>query len=370
MNRKKALYRYEFGNMKWMLLAGLGCCLVVLFILNATYSQLVNSGIAGEDYFELAYGATTFTGVLVDALISFTWMAIIAVSVMTMFQFSDYHKRDRREYIVSLPFTQRERFVSKLAVGSGILTAVCAVFGVGVALLRAHYYDFFLKSWLTHPEYRVLCGNDTWIHTWRSVLLLWVVVLTVYAISTVIHSLVTVGVAASFISIGVVASPIYLLLMFCIYGEAFNHDFYRWELLNGTLEQVCGSLVGRGYCRHDSVGLEQQAADSIAFGNYTDYGSMGVVFLVLILVLIACVALAYVINIRQDGAKFGRLIPIKGARIFISAGMAVCFAFPLANLAAFCFAIEGSAWGVLILQIILAAVLYSVNQMIFRRVTR
>ena len=370
MNRKKALYRYEFGNMKWMLVAGLGCCLVVLFIINATYSQIVDFSMEGESYFELGYGAT-FSEILLDSLDVFTVMAVIAVSVMTIFQFSDYHKRNRREYIVSLPFTQRERFVSKFVVGSGILTVVCAAFGVGVSLLRVHYYDFFLKRWLTRPEYRLLCGNDTWFHTLRSVLLLWVVVLTVYAISTVIHSLVTSGVVASVISIGLVASPLYLLWMIYFYGESFNPDFYKWELLNGTIAQVCGSLVGTGYCKTHNLALEmEQTNDAIAYGNYTDYGSMGLVFLVLFLIFVTCVILAYVINIRQDGAKFGSLIPIKGARIFIGAGMAVCFAFPLAMIAEYCLAIEDSAWGLLILQIILAAVLYSVSQRIFRRVTR
>ena len=374
MNRKKALYRYEFGNMKWLLIAGLGCSLVVLFILNTMYSQTVNFGaLAGEGYFEIGYSAT-FSDILSNTLTSFTPMAIVAVSVMTIFQFSDYHKRDRREYIVSLPFTQRERFVSKFAVGSGILTVVCAVFGTGVMLLRAQYYNIFLKKWLTHPEYRLLCGNDTWFHAFRAILLLWIVMLTVYAICIVIHSLVTVGVIATFISLGVIASPIYLLWMFGFYVDAFSEHFDSAELVNGTFAQICRALIGDGYYRDNYVALGEDAQEAGMYSysqiTYTDYGSMGIVFLALIVILIACAILAYVINIKQDGAKFGRLIPIKGARIFISVGMAICFSFPVAGIAAFCFALGDSTWGLLILQIILAAVLFSVNQRIFQRVTR
>lgn len=361
MNRKRALYRYELENMKWFFVAGVGCCLFVLFLFNSTCREM--SSIMEYAGFESRYAS--FSSILIEGLQRCTPLALFALAIMVTFQFSDYHKRRRREYIVSLPYTQRERFMAKLVTGASILTIVCALFGAGIFFLRNIYFQSYVKSYMLYPQYRIFCGNDTWFHVLRTILLLWIILLTAYAMFTLVHSLVAGGVMASLISLGVLATPFYLWNMIYIYIDFFASDLVSSGRRGHDFLQICASFIGFGYYKN-TVDLEYGRNFAICI----DYGPLWLVFLVQIVVLIVCTVVAAILNAKQDGAKFGVLIPVSWARAFFSAGIALCFSFPLALLIAFCLGIDGFGIAVAVLQAIWTVVLYFVNQKIFQRVIR
>lgn len=368
MNRKRALYCYEFGNMKWFLVAGMVCCLLAIFSFYSYFGTAI--AMYGEwDMFDFSNDAASFIGIILEGMKRLTPIALIALSFMVMFQFSDYHKRNRREYMVSLPFSQRERFVTKFLVGNSILTIICVVFGVGIFMLRNTYVPYYVKRSLVFPEYQIFCKNDTWFQTLRVILLLWVTMLTAYAVFTIIHTLISVGIVASVVSLGVMATPYYLLGMFYIYAEMFSPAANHQPLMESTFGQICRSFVGAGYYKN---------MVDISFGSFgdeqtrgvIDYGSMSAVFLTLIIVFVMCTLFAYIINAGQDGAKFGSIIPMPWARAFFSGGIALCFSFPISVLMVGLLDKENVGIVVAVVQIVVMIVLYFVNQKIFTRVIR
>lgn len=370
MNRKKALYRYELGNMKWFLVAGMAGCLLVLFFFHDCYRQMtaLESAFDGSGMMYFS-GVTSFVGTLAVGMTDITTIALIALSVMVMFQFKDYHERNRREFIVALPFSQRERFVAKFVVGCGIITVICAVFCVGVFALRSVYYPSIVKQFLVYPYYQLLCGNDTWFQTLRVVLLLWVTMLAAYAVFTVVHTLISRGIIASLVSIGVMATPYYLLCMSYVYAEMFRPAGNHHAMFDGTLAQVCRAFLGRAYLK-ETVEIGVGDIDTISTSTYVDFGSLWAVFLTVIIVFVICTILSYRINAKQDGAKYGATIPQTGPRVFFSVGIALCFSFPIASLLSFFMGKDGVDIVVAVVQIIVMIVLYLVNQKIFKRVIR
>lgn len=376
MNRRRALYQYEIGTMKWFFVAGILGGLLVLFVLNGYLDQIhqTSQNMVGDimSISSISMGKTdSFTGVLIEGLERITPIILIGISFMVMFQFADYHKRNRREYIVSLPFSQRERFVAKLIIGSSIITIACAVFCIGVLVLRQTYYVDFVKVRLLYPQYNIFCANDTLFQTLRTILLLWITALTAYAVFTAIHTLITVGILASLVSIGVVATPVYVLGMCYLYREMFwpNAVMTGVSLFYGPIRQICQAFMGMGYYE-DTVEITFGYAGNDMARNCIDYGAVSSVFVTLIIVLVACVVFGLAMNVKQDGAKFGTMIPNARARVFFSAGIAVCFSFPIANLIAFILGISQVFPAVISLQIIVIAVLFLLNQKIFKRVIR
>ena len=368
MNRKKALYQYEFAGMKWFLVAGLSCAFFALLVLNAEYQSWIpdvygemNVAFSNRNYI-------SFSKILVDRLSFLVPVALAALAFMTIFQFTDYHNRNQREYIVSLPFTQRERFVTKYIVGAGLLTTVTAVFGAGVFVLRSMYFELLIKYNLVYPEYPVIYGNDTWFHTLRSLLLLWLVIMAAYSVFTLLHSVVTKGIMASLISLGIIVAPVYLLYMSAFYVYSFFEEFYNScvdeHMWMYTLKQICGSFVGSGFYKQEFLLQNDEVI------NCVDYGNTGAVLLVLLLVSISFMAGAYIINDKQDGAKFGMLIPIRWIRIVIGAGAAFCFAFPLALFVAFCVGVNNNIIFVALMHAVICVALAAIIQKIGKRLNQ
>ena len=333
MSRKRMLYRYEFQTVKWFLMAGLFLCGLVLLAMDSVFSS--------ENWGWVSYGSGTqfffsgdflgFGGVLVQALQVCTLPAILFLGGMTAYQFSDSHKRNKREFISSLPYTQQERFLAKVLVGIGTITMLCLVFGIGVFVMRACHYLIMIRSSLVYPEYKLLMANDTWFHTLRTLALLWFIMLAAYALYVLVNSLVIHGIAAALVGVGTMLAPSWIAYQICGYVEYLNAEMLfspnQWLLNHPTICRMCRLFRGGGYCReHFGVGLEQYG-DTVEGINFTliDYCSSGKVIALTIALALACFALAWFVNIRQDGARFGRVVPLKWVRKILSAGMAVCF---------------------------------------------
>lgn len=362
MNRKKALYRYEFGNMKWFLVAGLVCCGLLLLFLNKDFHGCQNSA------WEIS---TSFNQQLLGPLGVATVLAIFAVAVMTVFQFSDYHKRNKREYISSLPYTQKERFVAKYLVGGGIVSVVWLIFGAGVLLLREKYFMFFLKNDLTSPVYKVTWGNDMTYQTVRWLLLLWLILMTVYSVFTLVHSVVTHGVVAFVVGIGALYTPAVLMYEIMFYYQMFQQKNLKLPPFVEAVWQGLQAPLGDSYRLKDYT-MEDYAA-------YIDYGSMPVVFGILALIFLVCVVASYLVNIRQDSAKYGVLVVKKWARIAISAGVAVGGSFLLIALfGTITYVVSGEettspqgiAYCWLAVQLVLMAAIYWLMMRLTRRTTK
>lgn len=237
--------------------------------------------------------------------------------------------------MASLPYTQQERFLAKLVAGVGTITVYCLAFGIGVFGLRAYYYEWMMRSYLVFPEYKLILANDTWVHTLRTLLLLWLIMLAAYGIYLLLHSVVTNGIAASLMGVGVMLSPAWLAYQWCVYSEflhpdpAFPSD--AWLEHHPAVTRLCKLFMGGGYYR-DCFTVDPGENSDLTI-LLLDFCSSGKVIAAVVVLLIVVVVVAWWINARQDGARFGQVVPLTAARIVIGVGMAVCFGTAITRIA-------------------------------------
>lgn len=329
MNRKRALFWYEIGNLKWFLLGGLVLGGILLLGISSELNVLTQSLAMVRSR---EWENPTFGHIFLQALEVATPIAIILLGVMAAHQFSDYHNRNRREFIVSLPFTQQERFLMKGLVGFGVITTVWLVFGAGIFALRAVYYPQIIRSHLLYPEYKIVMASDTWLHTLRTLMLLWMIVLAAYAVYMLVQSVVIHGMAGMLVGIGTMGAPAFLLLMILLYTETLEgaymaFDFEKWLRHHDTFYRLCLLFTGQSYYQDQYALSTDYYKESDLVGSFilVSYGYMTKLFIALALILVLILVLTWFINAKQDGARFGQIVPLKPARHILSAGMAVCF---------------------------------------------
>ena len=377
MNRKRVLFWYEMGNLKWFLLGGLLLSGVLLGALGSALGDLSESA-AMTRSMGWAFGhAPTFGQTLLQMLEFATPAAIVLLSVMGAYQFSDYHKRNKREFIVSLPFTQQERFLMKGITGFGVITVVWLVFGTGIFALRAVYYPQIIRNYLLYPEYKIIMANDTWLHTFRTLMLVWLIMLAAYAVYMLICSVVIHGVAGILVSIGTMAAPAWLLLQILAYTEAIGGTdagdaFVKWLNHHDTFYRLCLIFTGqKSYYQNEFLLSSDSYAEGDMVGSFAlvSYGYMTKLFIALPLILLLLLAITWCINTKQDGARFGRLVPFKPARIILDAGIAVCFGSGITWILIMIFEV-GSLYLTLFLLAVVFAGLFMLTDKILKRVIR
>lgn len=331
MNRKRALFWYEIGNLKWFLLGGLLLGGILLLGIGSDMHALTQSGAMVRSR-GWGWEGSTFGQRFLQALEVATPIAIILLGVMAAYQFSDYHNRNKREFIVSLPFTQQERFLMKVLVGFGVITTVWLVFGAGVLALRAVYYPQIIRSHLLYPEYKIIMANDTWLHTLRTLILLWMIVLAAYAVYMLVQSVVIHGMAGMLVGIGTMGAPAFILLMILLYTETLAgtnvaFDFEKWLRHHDTFYRLSILFTGQSYYQKQFLLSPDYYKKSDLVGSFVlvSYGYMTKLFIALALILVLILVLTWFINAKQDGARFGRIVPLKPVRLILNTGMAVCF---------------------------------------------
>lgn len=124
MSRKKAVFLYESKRMRWFALAGI--------IAGGLFTILMMHEFKGafEDGSFYLGGGINFG--FCKMLGSASILIVGCIAVMSIFQFSDWHKKSTQEYLLSLPFTQKERFLAKALCGYGtiLLSGITVLLGM------------------------------------------------------------------------------------------------------------------------------------------------------------------------------------------------------------------------------------------------
>lgn len=377
MNRRRKLLEYEWRNVRWIFLAGLILSAFLLICLYSILDATTESSVTFISYFWNEGATATFGTALLTTLSFATPVAILGFGVMAAIQFSDFHKRNKREFIVSLPYTQKERFVAKLIIGFSVIIFVWLVFSIGVFCMRNIFYNSIIRLYLVCPEYKLVLANDTWIHTLRSLFLMLLVLLLAYAIYMLLHSVVIHGVVASLMAIGVMLAPLWILRSIFLYGESFfgmltNNEFSQWFQPTNILIKFALLFVGDGYYDSPfSLNSSGYYKDLDSYPNIVliSYGKMTGLFILVILCLFAVLAVTWFINMRQDGSKFGVLIPQKAARYILCGGISFCVSIGVTWLIARLLWIMEPII-VILLLLLVAAGLFVLLNCILKKITR
>jgi hypothetical protein len=368
MHKMRALIQYEMRTMKWFLLAGVISGIFFAYVLSTlvgqesllSYSTQTTWWSTPPFIAEPLFGETLRLSLQRGAI-----LAIPALLIMSVLQFRDIHRKREQEYFHSLPFTKREQFVVKSAIGYGILTVTALVATAGVLIVRNGCMAELQKKAAVTPYYKVVLANDTIWHTLRSMCILWLVLLVVYSIMMLAHALVSKGVLAGLIGAGITAAPLWLWYVFYeIMYDGLDIDMSWWW----KIKNYFGVLLGMGYGE-----TRYYASDffgNIETGTFISYDNFWILALICIVTAGICFAFAYFVTGRNDLAKDGMIVQKHTARIFLGGGIGVCFASGIAMFLCYWFNNEFILETFVIICLVLALAIYLLCQKLFARTVR
>lgn len=311
MNKKKALFRHEMRNMIWFLLAGILVTCLLVYILNTLVNEALDyvNPVNSIDQFKV-----TFNSLFVDVIPQIGVAGVFGLTVMTVIQFRDMHSRKSQEYLHSLPFTKRERFAIKAATGYMVITVVMIAATAGILFVRGNHIDIIHKSILLSPYYKVMLGNDTLWHVVSIMIVLWLGFMAVYSIVVLAHTFVNKGVLASIIGFGMTMTPFWFFnVVSIITTETGKHEVWKdWVNLRGYF----GVFIGLSNSRGDQMQN---------FGRVIYYDKFWVLVVICLVTVVICAAVSLFTVGRKDLARGGVLVQKRLARIFLCAGIGLCF---------------------------------------------
>ena len=123
MSAKKELFLYELRTTRWFLLIGMIWALLVIL---AQYICMIGffPAMSGPDEMwmvEQMESGALFGVSLYRTLGPSMLLAPAVLGLMACFQFRDFQSKRKREYMMALPFTQKEKFMMRAGVGYGIV---------------------------------------------------------------------------------------------------------------------------------------------------------------------------------------------------------------------------------------------------------
>lgn len=362
MNRKLALYRHEMRTMIWFMLGGVLAALFFCYIMNQAladrclpYFDEVSRGIG------MMNESVSFTSILSLCTEHASLVGILALTLMGIVQFGDLHKRKSQEYLNSLPFTKRERFVVKVVIGYIALAVTMLVTIIGVLIVRGRFIGIIQKNALLSPSYKVLLGNDTLWHAVSMLLVMWLALCAVYAIIVLVHAIVNRSVLGGIIAVGVIMAPMWF------YGVA-TMLMQEWHFLQDRAGEAwyqyshyLGALAGQP---NTNVNYMRDSVD----GPILYYDNFWILTAIYVVIILTCLAIAIFTSGRTDLSRGGMLVEKYPARIFLSAGIGLCFGTGISILLSFWFLNEIEPASFIIGSAITAALIYVLCTKLFRKV--
>lgn len=326
MNRKKALFMHEMRMMRWFLAAGVLGALIFCLMLLRTEDGMTY-GFLGFQSWNVSRGSI-FSEALLNQIRDIHIYVWIAFAVFTMLQFRDYHRRRTGEYMNSLPFTNRERFVVKALLGYVVIFVSWLVMAVGTVLVWKSAAEDIHKTSLLYSFYKELLANETIWHTLRTLCVFGLELLAAYSLFLLLHSMVSNGGAASLFTLGVMAAPAGLCYVVndihsMVTGKTVGYDVWGWE----HLARLFAGDALADFTNHDTEWYH----GAYNLYVYITYWDMWKVIVVLLLILAVCTMVTWRMSKEYDLAKGSCLVPRRGARIFLSLGIGVCFGSAIAE---------------------------------------
>lgn len=315
MSRKKAVFLYEGKRMRWFALAGIIAGVLFTILMKHEFKGAFEDGsfyLGGG----INYGFCKMLG-------SASILIVGCIAVMSIFQFSDWHKKSTQEYLLSLPFTQKERFLAKALCGYGTILLSGITVLLGMIYVRNCYITEFWKNLSGIAYSDIIMGNNTMWQLIQLGLQLILMMLALYSIFLLAHILVSRGIVAALIGTGMSFAPIYLWSV----GYVLLYDgwFFREMQLDipkyREWGQYFGMCVGSGF-RSTDMCSQMESSSYYIIVNYSNFWLMLFAAFAAIFII---GRLAYWISGRVDMARTGIVVQKKSARSFISAGMGVCF---------------------------------------------
>lgn len=361
MRKRKSLYQHEMRTMKWFLLAGIIAAVFFAAVLNSCLQmETLDTG------FSMWEKGATFSERLCLLLNKASLILLPALAIMTVMQFGESHRKKTEEYFHSLPFTKRERFIVKATVGYSILTITMLVATVGAYIVRSMHISYIYKAAALTQYYKVVLGNETITHMLRSMVLFWLILLAVYSIMIFVHTIVSKGILASIIGIGIAGAPLWFWAVVSeILGAIVTKDGTRRQW--GSVQHYFGIFAGMANGTAWDYPYEQS---DTSWTTFVYYDNFWILMSICVFVIILCLLVAIYATGKTDMARGGQIVQKRPARIFLGTGIGLCFGTGIAWFCSYWFENEFRLNIFIIVGGLLSALICILCQKLFGRIAR
>lgn len=316
MHKKRMLVTYEIKKILLFVLISLITALGIFAVLNDGvrahyYNLYLSNTVLNMD------GGCLFGDYLCLILQRLTPLGLFVFGMMALVQFSDTHNRKAREYMASLPFTRKRRFLTKVAVGYGLITVWSLFVCVGALCIQKAYWPAMIKVNLLYDNFAQLMGADTYLHTIRTIGLMWLIFMAMYSVYVFTNVVIKSKVVAFINGLLLVICPFFSANVF--YGVKVSNSLFNYVWLFGhkvnetILNRYFGVLVGAGY------GTEITSGESAQYYTALAYGRVGILYAIVIAILVVTFILAFHFSHKTDAAMDASLIPSYSMKIAFSA---------------------------------------------------
>ncbi len=331
MNKKKALYMHELYKSWWICLVGVCMAFIGCFIVwQATGSRPYY--VISYDFFMDVSVGSQFSAGLVQTLQMGHHVLVLAVGIMMLLVYMDYHNRKNQEYLHCLPYTKTQRFIARTVLMYIYITICCLVFSFGIICIRQIEIDRIHYNSLLSPVYEGLLANETIWHTIRSLVLFWLVLIALYTVYLMVHNLVNNSALASVMTVGVISAPRLLVWAINQYYAIFTgKGIGHYSGIKKLADIFWGNAVYAGEggffdgIESRPVGVGNSSLQTYVVG----YENMLLQYCLMIVVIVAALWIAWKANKSYDLAKDRMLVSVRWARITFAVGMGACVSAPI-----------------------------------------
>ena len=207
--RTKTIIKYEIRHVLLFLVlaivASLACIMRVKAMVFLTYRDL-NSNIV--DFYEGGNIVPYYINYIVRDIMPFVFIGLI---LLVLAQFTDTKRANTSEFVKSLPVKSGKWFTIRYLMGVVTITVPVIIATVGGYVIRSSYNDKMTEENALSDLYKYIKQNDAWWVILITMVLLWLVIVTLYTALVLFQVLVNRCVIAGIIGgIGIVF-PYFLL---------------------------------------------------------------------------------------------------------------------------------------------------------------
>lgn len=323
MKRLKALIKME---MKPALLVGIYFLIVNLISIGMTRGNIASSWrgflINGIEGFIGDRTATVMSHAFIGNMIFVMLFNIIGMLLMVYVSFKNDKSIEVGRFLKSLPYTMKERCLTKVGVGISVFTVTYLLFTVGMVILRIQCLNQFNEVYkvTAYAEvYQTFLTSNTLLQT---LLLGYIVCVGIYLFTVMFEYLISPNLASIIVAALVYLSPVFITV---------SLEFYIPGMFKGLFEQMTywlqELLIILGYERRGIIIAQMNAAAMDSTYNVAQVAYIGLIgYKIAFYGVVALVSLFGILRFSQKNCmeQSDLFIPFKGFRNIFIAGVTVC----------------------------------------------
>lgn len=323
MKRLKALIKME---LKPALLIGAYFLLVDLLILLSIQGRIQNAWrgflINGIKSISLYDGGIRVTDIFVENMIYIMLLSIIGMIALVYSSFKNDKSIEIGRFLKSLPYTMRERCLTKMGVGIGTFTVTYIFYAVGMLVLHMSYLNKFSEVYevtIFSEVYHQIFDRGELI---QGLILVYIGAIAIYLFCMMFQYLVSNRLGGIIVAALVYISPLFIMNSVCGYiNVSYENIIYK------LTEWVNELMIIFAYPSWAEVGININTAttisrDTIEQYTYINLMSYKMIFygIIALLSLVAILKLCVIERIE----KSDYFIPSKCFRRIFVCGVTIC----------------------------------------------